>query len=417
MADCRACKARFRADDLIGVELIFHKVPEGSKRSFLICGVGTPEEVLETNTRKIQKLERANGPFERLSPHHVFNELNEEGRAEFICPNCGEKGHLTEPRDFNLMFETYIGAVRDEENKSYLRPETAQGIFLNYKNVLDTMRVKVPFGIAQIGKAFRNEVTPRNYIYRSREFEQMEMEWFCRPEEASTWFDYWQRQRLDWWRSTGLSDENLRIRPHGADELSHYAKGGAGTVDIEYRFPFTHPDFAELEGIAHRTDFDLKAHQQHARLKLEYFDQERNTRYIPHVVEPAAGLTRGALALLCEAYTPDPGRPSKVFLRFHPRLAPIQAAVFPLVAKGGMPEVAERLYRELRCRYACQFDVKQNIGKRYARMDEAGTPYCFTIDGQTLEDRTVTVRHRDDTRQERIGIDGVGGFLAERIEG
>ncbi|MHC4773711.1 MAG: His/Gly/Thr/Pro-type tRNA ligase C-terminal domain-containing protein [Planctomycetota bacterium] len=186
---------------------------------------------------------------------------------------------------------------------------------------------------------------------------------------------------------------------------------------MEYRFPFTHPDFAELEGVAHRTDFDLKAHQQHARLKLEYFDQERNTRYIPHVVEPAAGLTRGALALLCEAYTPDPGRPSKVFLKFHPRLAPIQAAVFPLVAKGGMPEVAERLYHELRTRYTCQIDVKQNIGKRYARMDEAGTPFCFTIDGQTLEDQTVTVRHRDDTRQERIGIDGVGGFLAERIDG
>jgi glycyl-tRNA synthetase len=241
------------------------------------------------------------------------------------------------------------------------------------------------------------------------------MEWFCRGEEATEWFEFWRQQRLEWWRSMGLSDENLRLRPHDADELSHYAQGGAGTVDVEYRFPFTHPDFAELEGIAHRTDFDLRAHQQHARLKLEYFDQQLNARYVPHVVEPAAGLTRGVLAVLCEAYTPDPARPSKVFLRFHPRLAPIQAAVFPLVAKDGMPEAAETLYRELRTRFACQYDVKQNIGKRYARMDEAGTPFCFTIDGQTLEDQTVTVRHRDDTRQERIGIDAVGKFLAERI--
>jgi glycyl-tRNA synthetase len=354
------------------------------------------------------------GNFTELLRHLATEPTAQTGPVT-PCPNCG--GDLTEPREFNLMFETYIGAVRDEDSKSYLRPETAQGIFLNYKNVLDTMRVRMPFGIAQIGKAFRNEVTPRNFIYRSREFEQMEMEWFCRPEEAADWYGFWRQQRLDWWRSVGLSDENLRIRPHESDELSHYAQEGAGTVDIEYRFPFTHPDFAELEGIAHRTDFDLKAHQEHAKLKLEYFDQRLNTRYIPHVVEPAAGLTRGALAVLCEAYTPDPERPSKVFLKFHPRLAPIQAAVFPLVAKDGMPEVAEQLYRELRRSYTCQFDVKQNIGKRYARMDEAGTPFCFTVDGQTLDDRSVTVRHRDDTRQERIGIEGVGDFLAERIGG
>ena len=329
------------------------------------------------------------------------------------CPNCG--GDLTDPRDFNLMFETYIGAVRDEGSKSYLRPETAQGIFLNYKNVIDTMRVKIPFGIAQIGKAFRNEVTPRNFIYRSREFEQMEMEWFCHPEEAARWFAYWQAERMAWWKSIGLADETLRIRAHDADEVSHYAKGGAGTVDIEYRFPFTDPNYAELEGIAHRTDFDLKAHQEHARIKLEYFDQERNTRYIPHVVEPAAGLTRGVLAVICEAYTPDPGRPSKVYMKFHPRLAPIHAAVFPLVAKNGMPETAAKLYRELRRRFACQLDVKQSIGKRYARMDEAGTPYCFTIDGQTLEEQTVTVRHRDTAEQERINLAKVSAFLDEKI--
>ncbi len=331
-------------------------------------------------------------------------------------PFTGKAGSLTEPRQFNLMFLTYVGALQDEESKAYLRPETAQGIFVNYKSVLDTMRVKIPFGIAQIGKAFRNEVTPRNFIYRAREFEQMEMEWFCRPADAPKWFAFWQARRLAWWRSMGLGADNLRVRPHGADELSHYARGGSGTVDIEYRFPFTDPDFAELEGIAHRTDFDLKAHQTQAGIKLEYFDQEQNARYLPHVVEPAAGLSRGVLAVLCEAYTPDPERPSKVYMRFHPQLAPIQAAIFPLVAKDGMPEVAGKLYRELRGRFTCRLDIKQSIGKRYARMDEAGTPYCFTVDGQTLSDQSVTVRNRDTAAQERIGIDHVADFLAERIK-
>jgi len=329
------------------------------------------------------------------------------------CPACG--GDLTDARDFNLMFKTYVGAAASEDDVAYLRPETAQGIFLNYKNVLDTMRVKVPFGIAQIGKAFRNEVTPRNFIYRSREFEQMEMEWFCHPDEAPRWFEFWRDRRLAWWKALGLSDDNLMIRPHETDELSHYAQGGAGTVDVEYRFPFTAPGFAELEGIAHRTDFDLRAHQEHARTKLEYFDQQRNERYLPHVIEPAAGLSRGVLAVICEAYTPDPGRPSKVYMKFHPRLAPIQAAVFPLVAKDGMPEAAEKLYQALRGRFATRFDLKQSIGKRYARMDESGTPFCFTIDGQTLKDQTITVRERDACSQERIAIDQAAAFLAERV--
>jgi glycyl-tRNA synthetase len=410
MVDDKETKQRFRADQIWTIRA----TGERRRYSFIEGDEDSKKKAIELLSKYLKRpIGEDDVVYELLTmipdAAAVMNDI--------VAPNAGKPGTLTEPRQFNLMFQTYVGAVRDEESKTYLRPETAQGIFLNYKNVLDTMRVKVPFGIAQIGKAFRNEVTPRNFVYRSREFEQMELEWFCRSEEASDWFEFWQQQRLDWWRSIGLTDENLRIRPHDADELSHYAKGGAGTVDIEYRFPFTHPGFAELEGIAHRTDFDLKAHQQHARLKLEYFDQQRNTRYIPHVVEPAAGLTRGVLAVVCEAYTPDPQRPSKVFLKFHPRLAPIQAAVFPLVAKDGMPEAAEQLYRELRCRYTCQFDVKQNIGKRYARMDEAGTPYCFTIDGQTLEDRSVTVRHRDNTQQERIGIDAVGGFLAQRIDG
>ncbi len=334
-------------------------------------------------------------------------------------PGQFEKCQLTEARQFNLMFDTYTGAIRDEDNKTYLRPETAQGIFCQFRNVVDTSRVKIPFGIAQQGKAFRNEVTPRNYTFRSREFEQMEIEFFIRPETAKEWYVYWRDTRLAWWRSVGLTSENLQLREHDKDELSHYAKDGAGTSDIEYRFPFTAPGYGELEGVAHRTDFDLRQHAEHSGLgdKLKYFDQEKNERYFPHVIEPSAGADRGTLALLCEAYTPDESRPSKVFMKFHPRMAPIKAGLFPLVAKEGMPETAEKLYLELRGKYALEFDEKQSIGKRYARMDEAGTPYCFTIDGQTAQDQSVTVRHRDTQQQERIALDKVGAFLSEKMGG
>ncbi len=342
------------------------------------------------------------------------------------CPSCG--GDLTEPRQFNLMFESHAGAVADDASKVYLRPETAQGIFLNYKNVLDTSRVKIPFGIAQIGKSFRNEVTPRNFIFRSREFEQMEMEWFCHPDEARAWFEFWKAERMGWWRSLGVSEANLRFRDHDQDELSHYSKM---TVDIEYRYPFTAPDYGELEGIAHRGSFDLTQHQQHSGQKLDYFDQElqlklkaagvpdeeikQRSRYIPNVIEPAAGLTRAVLLLLCEGYAEDATRASPVFLRFDPKVAPIKLGIFPLVNKDGMPEIAEKLYLDLRTRFACEFDEKQSIGKRYARMDEIGTPYCVTIDGQTLEDQTVTLRDRDTAAQERIGLDRVGEKLGARL--
>jgi glycyl-tRNA synthetase len=329
------------------------------------------------------------------------------------------------------MFETYVGAVRDESAKAYLRPETAQGIFLNYKNVLDTMRVKVPFGVAQVGKSFRNEVTPRNFIFRSREFEQMEMEWFCHPDEAKKWFDFWVAERMRWWRSLGIKEENLRVRQHEQDELSHYAKAGVGTADIEYKYPFTAPDFGELEGVAHRTDFDLKAHEEHSKQRLDYFDQDlqvelknkgtpddeikRRSRYHPHVIEPASGLTRAVLVLLCEAFTPDPSRPSQMFLKFDPKFAPIKCGVFPLVNKDGMPEIAEKLYLELRGHFTTEYDAKLNIGKRYARMDEIGTPFCVTVDGQTKEDRTVTVRERDTMSQERVALDKVLPYLRERL--
>jgi glycyl-tRNA synthetase len=328
------------------------------------------------------------------------------------CPTCG--GDLTEPRQFNLMFESYVGAVKDDASKVYLRPETAQGIFLNYRNVLDTTRVKVPFGIAQVGKAFRNEVTPRNFVFRSREFEQMELEWFCRPDEAAQWYDFWKHERMQWWLSLGIDPASLRFREHEADELAHYSKM---CVDIEYRYPFSAPGFGELEGIAHRGCYDLSRHQEHAKQRMEYFDPDRNDRYVPSVIEPASGLTRGTLVLICEAFTPTPDRAgTKYLLKFKPRFAPIKAGIFPLIAKEGMPEVAQRLYMDLREQFTCQFDVKQSIGKRYARMDEAGTPYCFTIDGQTLVDQTVTVRERDTAAQQRIGIDAVKAFLHERLD-
>jgi glycyl-tRNA synthetase len=359
MVDCKACKARFRADQLGEYQ----------------CPMK---------------------PSKKVGDH--------------------DKCDLTEPRQFNLMFKTFVGATSGEDNVAYLRPETAQGIFLNYKNVLDTMRVKMPFGIAQIGKAFRNEVTPRNFIFRSREFEQMEIEFFCAPEEKQMWYEFWCATREKWWKSIGLTDANLQMRQHDNDELAHYAKEGCGCFDVEYRFPFSFPGYGELEGVADRTDYDLKKHQEHSGSKLEYFDQQENVRYLPHVIEPSAGLSRGVLAVLCEAFTPTPDRKgSKWVMNFHPRLAPIKAAIFPLVAKEGMPEVARKLYDDLRTQYAVQYDVKQSIGKRYARMDEAGTPFCFTIDGDTLTDQTVTVRDRDSAGQDRIALDQVKTFLADRI--
>ncbi|RMH12488.1 MAG: glycine--tRNA ligase [Planctomycetota bacterium] len=351
-----------------------------------------------------------------------------------MCPNCG--GDLTAPRAFNLMFKTFVGATTEQtdDNAAYLRPETAQGIFIQFKNVLDTTRVKLPFGIGNTGISFRNEVTPRNYTFRSREFEQAELEFFCHPDESQDWYKFWRDFRMEWWQSIGLRGDNLVLREHDPDELSHYS---TGTSDVEYRFPFTAPGFGELEGIAHRGCFDLSQHQEHSGAKLDYFDTERQARlqaqglpkdeinkqcrYIPHCIEPAAGLDRGALALLCEAYTRDESRPSPEIMRFHPRMAPIKAAVFPLVNKDGMPEVAAKLHAELFKRFGhlgfIETDPKQSIGKRYARMDEAGCPYCFTIDSETLTDQTVTVRDRDTGAQERIAIDRVTSYLEERLDG
>lgn len=424
MVDCRACKTRFRADHVRAMEIIFIN----GDQHFLISGVGSDDEIREANQKKMAKLEKAHGKWNTVSGFQPYTALNDGGRKRVPCPDCGEIGTLTEPRQFNLMFETQVGAIQSEDSKAYLRPETAQGIFLQFKNVVDTTRVKIPFGIANIGKSFRNEVTPRNFIFRSREFEQMEMEWFCHPDEARKWYDFWKEERMKWWRSLGVAESNLRFRDHEQDELSHYSKM---TVDIEYKYPFTAPDFGELEGIAHRGCFDLTQHQEHSGQRLDYFDQElqlklkeqgasaeeikSKSRYIPNVIEPASGLTRAVLVLLCESYAEDASRPSPVYMKFDPKMAPIKAGIFPLVNKEGMPEVAEKLYMDLRTKFMCEYDPKQSIGKRYARMDEIGTPFCFTIDGQTMQDQTVTVRERDSLKQERINIAQVSQYLSERL--
>ncbi|MEN3026431.1 MAG: glycine--tRNA ligase [Chlorobiota bacterium] len=320
----------------------------------------------------------------------------------------------TEVRHFNLMFKTFFGPVEDDGSIVYLRPETAQGIYVNFLNVLQTRRRKIPFGIAQIGKAFRNEVTTKNFLFRTREFEQMEMQYFVKPGTEQEWFDYWLRERYRWYRALGIPEEQLRIRPH--EKLAHYA---AAAVDIEFRFPF---GWGELEGIHSRTDYDLRRHQEYSGKRLEYVDPVTRESYIPYVVETSAGATRSFLAFLCSAYDEEEipaGRGTterRTVLRLHPALAPIKAAVFPLVNRDGMPEVAQKLYRELRCYLRVEYDDSGAIGRRYRRQDEIGTPFCITIDGQTLQDETVTVRDRDTMEQVRIPLKQVLAYLHERVQ-
>ena len=341
---------------------------------------------------------------------------------------------LSEARQFNLMFKTFVGPLEDESARIFLRPETAQGIFVNFKNVLDSTRVRIPFGIAQVGKSFRNEITPRNFTFRSREFEQMEIEFFCHPESSQDWYQYWRDRRMKWYTDLGLSDERLILREHDQDELSHYS---TGTADIEYQFPFLpEGEYGELEGIAHRGDFDLRSHMEGkldpntnplevelneqgkpkhrgSGKDLTYRDDLSGERYTPHVIEPSAGADRATLAFLCEAYTEDEQPDEKgnmqkrVVMKFHPRIAPVKAAVFPLVKKDGMPEIAKKIYADLKPFFNVFYDEKGAVGRRYRRQDEAGTPYCITVDGQTLEDGTVTIRDRDSLEQIRVTVDDV----------
>ncbi len=314
-----------------------------------------------------------------------------------FCPECG--GQLTGIRQFNLMFKTHIGPIEDSASTVYLRPETAQGIYVNFLNVVNSSRQKVPFGIAQIGKAFRNEITPGNFIFRSREFEQMEMQFFVKPETADDWMDYWREQRWNFHQRLGIRQERLRWHEHGPDELAHYAKSA---FDIEYRFPF---GWSELEGVHNRTDFDLKRHMEFSGKDMSYFDQPNNERYVPYIIETSAGCDRTMLQVLVDAYEEEPGeKEDRVVMRISPLVAPIKAAIFPLMRRDGQPEIAKEIYHELKGEFNVFYDESGSIGRRYRRMDEAGTPYCLTVDSQTLEDKTVTVRDRDSMQQERVKI-------------
>ncbi len=325
-------------------------------------------------------------------------------------PGQGPDCDLTEARDFNLMFETTMGPVKDSGATVYLRPETAQGIFVNFKNVLQFSRKKPPFGIAQVGKSFRNEITPGNFVFRTREFEQMEMEFFVAPGEAAEWYEFWRAARHDWYVELGIRADHLRLREHDPDELSHYS---SATADVEYLFPI---GWSELEGIANRGDFDLTQHAAFSGEKLEYFDPQTKERYVPHVIEPAAGADRATLAFLADAYDEDEiGGEPRTVLKLHPRLAPVKVAVLPLVRKDGQPELAREIHGALRGRMQSEYDEGGSIGKRYRRQDEIGTPYCVTVDHRTLEDRTVTVRERDSLTQQRVAIDGLADVLAARL--
>jgi glycyl-tRNA synthetase len=326
------------------------------------------------------------------------------------CPNCGKHGTFTEARQFNLMFKTHAGPVEDSSSVAYLRPETAQGMFVNFNNVLNTSRKRPPFGIAQVGKVFRNEITPQNWIFRTREFEQMEMQFFVPPADGPRWFEYWCNERLDWYVRHGIPRDDLRLRPHEADELSHYS---AGTSDVEYRFPW---GFGELEGIAQRTDYDLKQHSLHSGERLDYFDPATNERYTPFVVEPAAGVTRTMAALMIAAYDVDEiNGEERTVLRLHQRIAPYQVAVLPLSRKEPLIELAGDVRKALAQRYMVDYDETQAIGRRYRRQDEIGTPLAVTIDFDSLDDKAVTIRDRDSTDQVRVPIDNVVSEVADRL--
>jgi glycyl-tRNA synthetase len=371
--DCKNCKSRFRVDKFY-------------------------EEQFKIDSSKLSFNDIVN----------IYNEKQKDGTL--VCPVCGSKD-FTEPRQFNLMFETYMGAAKGSDIKVYLRPETAQGIFINFKNVVDTCRVRVPFGIAQIGKSFRNEITARQFIFRTREFEQMEMEFFCKPGTQKEWFDYWVDFCFNWLKSLGLKEENLRIRQHSKEELAFYSEN---TVDLEFKFPF---GWGELWGIASRTDYDLRQHINFSKKNLEYVDPDTKEHYVPYVIEPALGVNRLFLAVLSNGYFVENAgtKEQRTVLKLHPKLAPVKAGIFPLVKKDGLPEIAEKIYQELISYFPVEIDVSGSIGKRYYRQDELGTPYCITVDYETKENQTVTIRERDSTEQIRISIDKILSFLQEKI--
>jgi glycyl-tRNA synthetase len=443
MIDCRETKGRYRHDQVQG------RWVEYRGQKIFVCAESGGNEAIEETQQKALKFFnlRAKNAEELHWESPLVSLASVKDTSVALAPGAKQLGTFTEPREFNLMFKTIIGALGGEENAANLRPETAQGIFVNFKNVCDSTRVKIPFGIAQIGKSFRNEITPRNFTFRSREFEQMEIEFFCHPASSPEWYKYWRDRRYKWYLDLGLAGDRLRLRDHDKDELSHYS---CGTADIEYAFPFLAPgEYGELEGVAHRGDFDLRSHaegklvhadpndsssplvvEQDAEGKpkyrgsgkdLSYFDDQTRERFVPHVIEPSAGADRATLAFLCQAYYEDEapdenGKPAKrVVMRFHPRLAPYKAAIFPLVKKEGMPEVAQEIYAALKPHFPVFYDEKAAVGRRYRRQDEIGTPFCITVDGQTLQDGTVTLRDRDSLKQWRVKKEECLAEIAGRL--
>ncbi len=439
MVDCRESKRRYRFDQVRGRWAEF----EGQE-IFVTTTAEVEQEAEDLQRRALKFFKLRAKDADRVQFKGNAIRLDKvPDLTRVLAPDATALGTLTEPREFNLMFKTTVGALGGEDDVAFLRPETAQGIFVNFKNVCDSTRVRVPFGIAQVGKSFRNEITPRNFTFRSREFEQMEIEFFCHPNESRKWYEYWRDRRMKWYQDLGLAGSRMQLREHHADELSHYS---CGTADIEYAFPFLpEGEYGELEGIAHRGDFDLRSHMEGKLVKnaagelvvelnedgkprhrgsgrdLTYRDDLTNERFVPHVIEPSAGADRGALAFLCEAYHEDQAPDEKgemqtrVVMRFHPRIAPIKAAIFPLVKKDGLPEVAQDIYANLKKHMPVFYDEKGAVGRRYRRQDEAGTPFCITVDGQSLQDQTVTIRDRDSLEQWRVKIDRVYDEIKSRM--
>jgi glycyl-tRNA synthetase len=399
-------------DDIVGIDSSVILAPEVWKAS------GHVREFVDPLTECLacHKRFRADHLIEAYEEKH--GHVPAGGLDDIACPNCGTRGAFTEPRMFNGLLRTYLGPVEDESGLAYLRPETAQGIFINYRNVLQTSRRKIPFGIGQIGKSFRNEITPGNFIFRTREFEQMEMEFFVRPGTDEEWHDRWINERFAWYTGLGIREENLRKYEHPKEKLSHYSKR---TVDIEYRFDFQGSEWGELEGIANRTDFDLTTHQNESKVDMSYLDAETGDRFIPYVIEPAAGVDRAALVLLLDAYAEDEapdarGRMERrVVLRLDRRVAPVKVAVLPLSRNADLSPKARDVAAALRKRWNTEFDDASAIGRRYRRQDEIGTPYCVTVDFDSLEDQAVTVRERDSMQQERIAIDALVPYLTDRL--
>ena len=451
MIDCRESKKRYRFDHIKGrwVSGLKHGengAPAQQLRVF-VTTIDTENEAdaLEQAALRFFGLRKKDADKLQWEGEVAGIDHFENGDFSLVVgPDAKHPGTLTEPREFNLMFKTIVGALGSEEDAAFLRPETAQGIFVNFKNVVDSARTRVPFGVGQIGKSFRNEITPRNFTFRSREFEQMEIEFFCHPSESEKWYRFWRDRRFKWYVEMGLAGERLRMREHEKAELAHYS---VGTADIEYAFPFLpEGEFGELEGVAHRGDFDLRSHAEGKLVRegdslvleknpdgspkwrgsgkdMSYYDDLKKERFIPHVIEPSSGADRATLAFLCEAYKVDKAPTSeegkeeeRVYLKLHPRLAPIKAAVLPLVRKDGMPEIAKELYAELKRKFAVQYDEKAAIGRRYRRQDEIGTPFCITIDGQTIQDDTVTLRDRDTLEQTRVKRDEVADLIQERCD-